>query len=203
MTPIAFLRHRLVRIYQSYFPRELTATEHQFIRKNLTEELTALYYSQPLCDQRHGLLVFEKCQQLFITDAPTEYELLCASIFHDLAKKDCRFSVTQRIFFATMLSVFPYRRRESFANSNVRIFRRISIYDNHSSLSWEMVSPMFRATSCVMQRCIITPAISVPISVLSRHRTSSFLSRQIPSNGCHSERSEESQILRSAQDDLR
>lgn len=141
MTPIAFLRHRLVRIYQSYFPRELTATEHQFIRKNLTEELTALYYSQPLCDQRHGLLVFEKCQQLFITDAPTEYELLCASIFHDLAKKDCRFSVTQRIFFATMLSVFPYRRRESFANSNVRIFRRISIYDNHSSLSWEMVSP--------------------------------------------------------------
>ncbi len=147
MSIITLLRHRLVRIYQSYFPEPLTTAEHELVREKLTPSLHALFYAQPLCDQRHGLLVYKKCQSLFlqgptlsVDNPPTDDELFLASCFHDVAKKDCRFSVTQRVIVATLLACIPVRRHDSLRSSSSKLLRRIGIYVDHAELSWELVS---------------------------------------------------------------
>ena len=146
MSMFTLLRHRLVRIYQSYCPDSLTVAEHELVREKLTPSLRALFYAQPLCDQRHGFLVYKKCQSLFlqgptlsVDNRPTDQELFLASCFHDLAKKDCRFSVTQRVIVATAVSCIPVRRHDSLRMSKSKLLRRIGIYVDHAELSWELI----------------------------------------------------------------
>ena len=141
MKYVSLIRHRFVRIYQSYFPKALTEVEHQLIRDSLSSELQALFYAQPLCDQRHGLLVFDKCKNIFSREqeSPSEYELMLASFFHDVAKKDCRFSVSQRVIVATLLIFIPVRKHEGLRNSRSKFKRRIGIYVDHAELSWEIL----------------------------------------------------------------
>ena len=146
MSIITLLRHRLVRIYQSYFPEPLTTAEHELVREKLTPSLHALFYAQPLCDQRHGLLVYKKCQSLFlqgptlsVDNPPTDDELFLASCFHDVAKKDCRFSVTQRVIVATAVSCIPVRRHDALRFSKSKLLRRIGIYVDHAELSWDLI----------------------------------------------------------------
>ncbi len=142
MITVSHIRHRCVRIYQSYFPQPLSEQEHVIIKEKLNERLQGLFYAQPLCDQRHGLLVYEKAQRLFqeVDPAPTDDELFLASCFHDVAKKDCRFSVTQRVFVATLLALIPVRRHDGLRSSRSKFIRRIGIYVDHAELSWEMIS---------------------------------------------------------------
>ncbi len=143
---ISFLnlaRHRIVRIWQSYFPEPLTEDEHIFIRDNLENPLLALFYSQPLCDQRHGLLVLEKCNMVFKNQQdrlmPSEREILLASLFHDVAKRNCKFSVSQRVIFATLLIFIPNRNHESLLKSPIKILRRVGVYVDHARLSYETI----------------------------------------------------------------
>lgn len=134
------IRHRCVRIYQSYFPRPLTRDEHVFVAERLSPYLHGLFSSQPLCDQRHGLLVYAQCQKIFggISDVSDD-ELLYASLFHDVAKKDCRFNVTQRIIAATFLG-FIGKRSETMRNSSSKFLRRVGIYADHAQLSWDLIA---------------------------------------------------------------
>jgi|GEM_PF-4930457 len=141
---IELIRHRFVRIWQSYFPEPLTVEENEMVHKNLDGKLLALFYSQPLCDQRHGLLVLEKSKQVFgdaddLEYCPTDRELLLASFFHDVAKKNCKFSVTQRVIFATVLVFIPTRSHEKLRSSKSKIVRRIGIYVDHAQLSYEAI----------------------------------------------------------------
>lgn len=134
------IRHRFVRIYQSYFPKPLSEYEHEMIKAKLGAPLVSLFYSQPLCDQRHGLLVYEKCKEIFANiDAPNDEELFFASCFHDLAKKDCRFSVSQRIIVAMILGLIPVKQHENLRSSSSKLLRRIGIYVDHADISWNMV----------------------------------------------------------------
>lgn len=136
---IKLFRHRIVRIYQSYFPEKLSTLEHAFLRKHLSEDLLALFYSQPLCDQRHGLLVFDKAKEIFASHSDLEEEeLLIASLFHDVAKKDCRFNVTQRVLIATLLIFVDVKNRD-LTSSKSKFARRIGVYANHSKLSWDLI----------------------------------------------------------------
>ncbi|MFN8015105.1 MAG: hypothetical protein U0R17_00670 [Acidimicrobiia bacterium] len=103
---LSFIRHRFVRIYQSYFPKPLSDSEHQFVRDSLDEQLRSLFYSQPLCDQRHGLLVYQKCNQIFTgANRPKDEELIIASFFHDVLRKIAKL-VTQRV--VVMLDDFRF-----------------------------------------------------------------------------------------------
>lgn len=141
---IELIRHRFVRIWQSYFPKSLSEPEHNMIHKVLEEPLLSVFYSQPLCDQRHGLLVFEKCKHVFnkLEDEdliPREQELILASFFHDVAKRFCKFSVTQRVIVATALIFIPNRSHEHLRTSRFKIVRRIGIYVDHAQLSYEEI----------------------------------------------------------------
>lgn len=142
MITVSHIRHRLVRIYQSYFPEPLSEREHELVREKLNEHLRALFYAQPLCDQRHGLLVYSKAQELFgeNSNGPSDHELFLASCFHDVAKKDCRFSVTQRVIVATILALIPVRQHDDLRKSRSKLLRRIGIYVDHAQLSWELIS---------------------------------------------------------------
>lgn len=141
MKLLNLLKHRLVRIFQSYFPHPLSETEHELIATSLDRQLVALFYAQPLCDQRHGLLVYQKCLDLFnnTLDPPTNRELLIASCFHDVAKKDCRFNVTQRVIVATALSMLPVKSHVKMRTSKSKLLRRIGIYVDHAELSWDFL----------------------------------------------------------------
>lgn len=143
MFKIDLIRHRIVRIYQSYFPKKLTETEHALVQEMLDNKLQALFYEQPLCDQRHGLLVFKKAKELFGASehAPSEYEIFVASCFHDVAKKDARLGVTQRIIAASLMGLLPKAKLSEMESSSIGIFRRIWIYADHSELSWRLLEP--------------------------------------------------------------
>lgn len=147
MKYLNLFKHRLVRIYQSYFPQKLTDLEHEMIARNLSNPFQALFYSQPLCDQRHGLLVYNKCLQIFDASGnrPTDEELLVASCFHDVAKKDCRFNVTQRVVVATLLSLIPSRSHIGLRSSKSKFKRRVGVYVDHAELSWEFIEPEFKS----------------------------------------------------------
>lgn len=135
------LRHRFVRIYQSYFPTGLSRDEHLEIKKRFSGELVALFYSQPLCDQRHGLLVYRKCKEIFRETDIEDDELFVAACFHDYAKTLCRFNVTQRVIVAMLLGFIPFEKHETLRLSRFKIFRRIGIYADHARLSWDAIEP--------------------------------------------------------------
>lgn len=144
---LSHIRHRCVRVYQSYFPRPLSTDEHKLVKNMLEGELLSLYYDQPLCDQRHGILVFRKSQKLFaaVVDGPSEYELFIAGCFHDIAKKDSHLSVSGRIIAAMLLSIVPKSQHQAMLTSRYSYVRRLGIYANHADLSWEMIRPYVRS----------------------------------------------------------
>jgi hypothetical protein len=147
------IRHRCVRVWQSYFPEPLSEDEHRTVKEFLDDDLRSLFYEQPLCDQRHGLLVFEKAKSLFAGDSPAEKELFIASCFHDVAKKDCHFGATRRIIAALVMSVVPQKRHAQMLDSRVRFIRRIGIYASHSSLSWELIAPYTKSEFVRLATC--------------------------------------------------
>lgn len=141
-------RHRFVRVWQSYFPKPLTQYEHIKAKRYLDKhDLTSLFYSQPLCDQRHGFLVYERCVEFFKDEKnpPSDEELFIASTLHDIAKKDSCFSVTQRVIAATIVSFIPLNKLRSIFGSNSKMTKRIELYADHSSLSWKYISETYQS----------------------------------------------------------
>ena len=142
------IRHRIVRVWQSYFPKPLTQYEHIRVKRYLDKNgLTSLFYSQPLCDQRHGFLVYDRCTKLFeeIEDSPTDEELFITSTLHDVSKKDSCFSVTQRVAAATIVSFIPLPKLRTIFGPNSKITKRVELYADHSSLSWKYISETYQS----------------------------------------------------------
>ena len=65
MLIIKKFRHYLIRVKQSYFVSKLSSTEIKCVKNTLKPELQVIFFSQAMCDQRHGFLVFNKCKELF------------------------------------------------------------------------------------------------------------------------------------------
>ncbi len=139
------IKHRFKRIYQSYFPKALSEQEHLLIQSITNPKLVDLYYEQPLSDQRHGILVFEKARNLFkdVSSAPDIEELLIASCFHDVAKKNSFNSTTLRIIAASITDFVPRKTVDEFQHSKFRFLRETWIYANHSELSYDIIEPLF------------------------------------------------------------
>jgi hypothetical protein len=138
---LTIIRHRFVRVYQSYFPKKLTADDKALVEEMLQDDLKKLYWEQPLCDQRHGLLVYQKAQRLFREENISDEELFLASCFHDVAKKDCRLNVTMRVIVASLLSFIPKRTLQTW-QAKQKLRHRIWIYAEHSRLSYDYLTPL-------------------------------------------------------------
>lgn len=133
-------RHYFVRVKQSYFPKKLSTAEIEYAKNHLPTELSAIFFEQPLCDQRHGFLVFDKCKIVFDGNTIDDDELFLTCSLHDLAKTQSYSSVTMRIFVALILSVLKPHQINNLTNSRYIFFKKMGIYANHSELSANIIS---------------------------------------------------------------
>ena len=140
MNSLDKFHHYFTRVHQSYLPKKLTEQDTQTIDKYLSVEFKALFYSQPLCDQRHGLLVFDKAKRLFKNiETVSIKDLLYTSLFHDIAKSSSFKNVTMRVFSASILSVVNEDQIKSKFSSKREIGNKIITYSDHSELSANML----------------------------------------------------------------
>lgn len=134
-------RHYFTRVKQSYFPAKLTTAEIEFVNNHLSPQLQSIFFAQPVCDQRHGFLVFEKCKTLFKDENKiSDDELFLASALHDLAKTQSFKSVTLRIFAALVIGALKSQRIEKLSTTKISFLKKIATYANHSELSAKVVA---------------------------------------------------------------
>ena len=89
----AHLRHLVRRTRQSIGSRPLSPAEVSEVAEVLDGELAALFWSQPVIDQRHAFT----CARAVRSRRPDDISLLQAALLHDVGKRHARLGVPGRI----------------------------------------------------------------------------------------------------------
>mgnify|MGYP000899132531 FL=1 len=140
MLIIKKFRHYLISVKQSYSVSKLSSTEIKCVKNTLKPELQVIFFSQAMCDQRHGFLVFNKCKELFKDSVDISHEeLFTASLLHDVGKTTSFSSVTMRIITALFVAIYGVNNSINLDNSRFSLLRRVGAYANHSEIGGEMI----------------------------------------------------------------
>ena len=128
-------RHYFTRVKQSYFSPKLNSVEIDYVIENMKPDLKEMFFAQPMCDQRHGFLVFDRCKELFDDeDRISEEDLFLASLLHDVGKSESFRSVTLRILAALFIGFYGREKSMKFVNSRSIFLQKIYAYADHSQI---------------------------------------------------------------------
>lgn len=128
-------KHYFTRVRQSYFSPKLNSVEIDYVIENMKPELKEIFFAQPMCDQRHGFLVFDRCKELFDEeDGISEEDLFLASLLHDVGKTESFRSVTLRILTALFIGFYGREKSIKLENSKFIFLQKVYAYADHSQI---------------------------------------------------------------------
>ncbi len=113
--------HLMRRALSSVRARPLTPREEAEVAGLLEDRLAALFWEQPVMDQRHGI----DAARFVLERRPGDRQLACAALLHDVGKRHSRLGIAGRVV-ATL-----------FALVRIRAPGRYGVYLNHAHLGAE------------------------------------------------------------------